>query len=93
MRVQPPSEIANQYAVGFLSLDNSTAIEGTEILGAFPGGNTVGAPGGNYSGSHIITINTTPTIIYFRGRAAIGAMGFIDDTNGRTKISFVKVTP
>ena len=93
MRVQALTAAANQYAVGFLSLDNSTAITGTEILGAFPGGATVGAPGGNYSGSHVITINTVPTTIYFRAFAQNGDMGFLDDGNGRTKISFVKVTP
>jgi hypothetical protein len=93
MRVQPAIAVANQYAVGFLSLDNSTAIVGTEILGAFPGGSTVAAPGGNYSGSHVITINTVPTMIYFRAGAYGGNMSFIDDGNGRTKVSFVKITP
>ena len=93
MRVQPTSAVANQYAVGFLSLNNSTAIVGTEILGAFPGGSTVGAPGGNYSGSHVVTINTVPTSIYFRAGAFTGNMSFVDDGNGRTKVSFVKITP
>ena len=93
MRVQPLQEIANQYAVGFLSLDNSVAITGTEILGAFPGGTTPGGPGGNYSGSHVITVSTIPTVVYFRGKASAGQMNFIDDTNGRTKVSFVKITP
>lgn len=93
MRVQPAQAVANQYAVGFLSTDNSTALLGTEILGAFPGGGTAAAPGGNYSGSHVITISTVPTIIYFRAFAANGQMNFIDDANGRTKISYVKVTP
>lgn len=93
MRVQAAVAAANQYAVGFLSLDNATAIVGTEILGAFPGGSTVAAPGGNYSGSHVITVNTVPTTIYFRAIAQNGAMGFLDDANGRTKISYVKVTP
>ena len=93
MRVQASVAAANQYAVGFLSLNNSTAITGTEILGAFPGGGTVGAPGGNYSGSHVITITTIPTTIYFRGFASGGTMGFLDDANGRTKISYVKITP
>ena len=93
MRVQAPSAAANQYAVGFLSLDNSTAILGTEILGAFPGGATVGAPGGNYSGSHVITVSTAPTTIYFRCFAVGGTMGFLDDGNGRTKVTYVKITP
>lgn len=93
MRVQATSAVANQYAVGFLSLNNSTAITGTEILGAFPGGSTVAAPGGNYSGSHVITINTVPTTIYFRAIAQGGQMGFLDDGNGRTNIAYVKITP
>lgn len=93
MRVQPTQAVANQFAVGSLSLDNINPIVGTEILGAFPGNATVGAPGGNYSGSHVITINTVPTIIYFRGRAVGGQMGFLDDANGRTKMTFVKITP
>ena len=93
MRVQPTSALANQFATGFLSLNNSTAISGTEILGAFPGGGTVGAPGGNYSGSHVITISTVPTIIYFRALAANGQMNFIDDSSGRTRMTYVKITP
>jgi hypothetical protein len=93
MRVQAPSAAANQYAVGFLSLDNSTAILGTEILGAFPGGSTVGAPGGNYSGSHVITLSTAPTTIYLMCFAVGGEMVFLDDGNGRTKITYVKITP
>jgi len=93
MRVQPTTAVANQYAVGFLSLNNSAAITGTEILGAFPGGSTVGAPGGNYSGSHVITVTTIPTTLYFRGFASGGQMGFLDDANGRTKITYVKITP
>jgi hypothetical protein len=93
MRVQPNADVPNQFAIGFLSLDNTSAIVGTEILGAFPGPGTSAAPGGNYSGSHVITINSVPTTIYFRASAANGQMNFIDDTSGRTKISYVKVTP
>ena len=94
MRVQSAFAIANQYAVGYLATanDNSHTIAGTEILGAFPGGGTAASPGGNYSGSHVITI-TSPTTIYFRGLASVGEMGFIDDMNGRTKITYVKITP
>ena len=94
MRVQPANALANQYAVGYLALaDNNTAISGTEILGAFPGPATAGAPGGNFSGTHVITISSVPTTIYLRGRAFNGDMAFIADGNGYTKISFVKVTP
>jgi hypothetical protein len=94
IRVQSALAIANQYAVGYLATanDNSHTIPGTEILGAFPGGGTAASPGGNYSGSHVITI-TTPTTIYFRALAQTGEMSFIDDSNGRTKITYVKITP
>ena len=101
MRVQPfAPNTTGQYAVGYLSLTNTdTPITGTEILGAYAylvgvvdGAVTV-ASGGNYSGSHIITVTSIPTSLYFRARAFSGAMSFYDNNAGRTKISYVKVTP
>ena len=100
MRVQPTApNTTGQYAVGYLSLTNTDSpITGTEILGAY--GYIVGttsdvkvASGGNYSGSHIITVTSIPTSLYFRARAFSGAMSFYDNDAGRTKISYVKVTP
>ena len=100
MRVQPTApNTTGQYAVGYLSLTNTDSpISGTEILGAY--GYIVGttsdikvASGGNYSGSHIITVTSIPTSLYFRARAFSGAMSFYDNDAGRTKISYVKVTP
>lgn len=96
MRVQTVTAGNNQYGVGYLCTSNSDAstIVGTEILGAlFASGNANGAVGGNYSGTHIITVTNAPTTIYFRAKATNGVMDYIDDLNGRTKISFVKVTP
>jgi hypothetical protein len=97
MRVQP--SVANtlgQYAVGYLSLtDTDNPIIGTEILGAYAysSGTTIVATGGNYSGSHIITVTSIPTSLHFRARAFSGEMAFLDNNAGRTKISYVKVTP
>ena len=100
MRVQPlASNTTGQYAVGYLSLtDTDSPISGTEILGAYAylGGTTTAvtvASGGNYSGSHIITVTSIPTSLHFRARAFSGAMSFYDNDAGRTKISYVKVTP
>ena len=96
MRVQCTTQGGNQYGVGYLCTSNSDAstIAGTEILGAFYySSNSLGLVGGNYSGSHIITITNAPRTIYFRAKSDGNTMNYIDDTNGRTKISFVKVTP
>lgn len=93
MRVQCATGGQNQFAVGFLSLDNTNAIEGTEILGAFTGSQAFSDLGGSYSGSHVMTINTVPTTIYFRATAQNGGMSFPNDGNGRTKITYVKITP
>ena len=93
MRVQSMSAVSNQYAVGYLSNVSTpgTPIVGTEILGAFSGSPFV--TGGNYSGSYIVTTTAANKVLYFMGTAQGGAMSFIDDNNGRTQISFVKVTP
>ena len=93
MRVQNNSYINNQYAVGYLSNINTpgTPIVGTEILGALISGSTV--TGGNYSGSYIVTTTAANKSIYFIGAAQTGGISFVDDGNGRTQISFVKVTP
>jgi hypothetical protein len=93
MRVQASGDFAGQYATGFLSTDNVNPIVGTEILGAFPGNAIAASPGGNYTGTHILTISSVPTTIYFRARAANGQMLFYDDPNGRTKITYAKITP
>jgi hypothetical protein len=96
MRVQAQSVGNNQFGVGYLCTSNSdaSAITGTEILGAFfLGNNSFGIVGGNYSGSHIITVTNAPTTIYFRASANNGSLSYLDDQNGRTKISYVKVTP
>ena len=94
MRVQSVASIANQYAVGYLSDVSTpgTPIVGTEILGAFTAG-TAHISGGNYSGSYIVTTTSSNKVLYFMGIANNGGMGFIDDQNGRTQISYVKVTP
>ena len=93
MRVQSTGATANQYAVGYLSNTSTpgSPIAGTEILGAFSGSAFV--TGGNYSGSHIVTVNSLPQSLHFIGVAANGQMAFLDDGNGRTRISYVKVTP
>jgi hypothetical protein len=76
------------------SNSDASAIIGTEILGAYHQSGTANATvGGNYSGTHIITVTNAPITIYFRASAQNGTMNYIDDQNGRTKISFVKVTP
>ena len=93
MRVQASGNIAGQYATGFLSTDNVNAIVGTEILGAFPGNAIAASPGGNFTGTHILNITSVPSTIYFRARAANGQMLFYDDVNGRTKITYAKITP
>ena len=93
MRVQASGNIAGQYATGFLSTDNVNAIVGTEILGAFPGNAIAASPGGNFTGTHILNITSVPSTIYFRARAANGQMLFYDDANGRTKITYAKITP
>jgi hypothetical protein len=95
MRVQSITAGSNQYGVGYLCNSNSDAsvIAGTEILGAYFASNTGSVVGGNYSGTHIITVTNAPITIYFRASAQNGTMNYIDDSNGRTKISFVKVTP
>jgi len=95
MRVQSITAGSNQYGVGYLCTSNSDAsvIAGTEILGAYFASSTGSVVGGNYSGTHIITVTNAPITIYFRASAQNGTMNYIDDANGRTKISFVKVTP
>jgi hypothetical protein len=96
MRVQPAASGAiTQYAVGYLSTEDNTTttIADSEILGAFSSSTATVASGGNFSGSHVITISSVPTTIYFRGKAAGGSMQFFDDINGRTKITYVKITP
>ncbi len=98
MRVQPSSpNTTGQYAVGYLSLtDTDSPISGTEILGSYTylsGTTATVGSGGNYSGFHIITVTSAPTTVYFRARAFSGAMSFYDNDAGRTKISYVKVTP
>jgi len=96
MRVQSASVANSQYGVGYLCTSNSDAstISGTEILGAyFYGNNSLGIVGGNYSGSQVLTITNAPATIYFRAKAVGGNMYYIDDSSGRTKISYVKVTP
>lgn len=98
MRVQPSNAINGlQYAVGYLATtDNpSTIILGTEILGAYSASNgtTTTSSGGNYSGSYIVTVTSAPMSLYFRGAAQGAQMTFHDDSNGRTKITYVKVTP
>jgi len=95
MRVQSITAGSNQYGVGYLCTSNSDAsvIAGTEILGAYFASSTGSVVGGNYSGTHIITVTNAPITIYFRASAQNGTMNYIDDGNGRTKISFVKVTP
>jgi hypothetical protein len=95
MRVQPNSVANNAFSVGFLSLDNSTAIAGTEMMGNYMANNgfTPIITGGSYSGTHILTVTTVPTTVYFRARVSFpdGAMTFYNDTNGRTRLSYVKV--
>lgn len=92
MRVQSVYASANQYAVGYLSeTSGGSAIAGTEILGAFS--YQAFQTGGNYSGTYVVTVTSAPKLIYFIGRAFGNLMSFNDDANGRTRISFVKVTP
>lgn len=98
MRAQNNSYISNQYAVGYLSNSSTpgTPIVGTEILGSFVTyitGNAAILTGGNFSGSYIVTTTAANTSIYFIGSAITGGISFVDDGNGRTQISFVKVTP
>jgi hypothetical protein len=97
MRVQSLSGVFNQWAHGYLSNTNmpGTPIVGTEILGAFSTSSASPYPvtGGNYSGSYVVTTTSTNSVIYFIGNANNGNMRFEDDQNGRTQISFVKVTP
>jgi hypothetical protein len=97
MRVQSTANNNNQYAVGYLSNVSTpgSPIVGTEILGAFSQSSASPYPitGGNYSGSYVVTTTQANKVIYFIGTANNGAMGFVDDQNGRTQISFVKVTP
>jgi hypothetical protein len=93
MRVQATTATANQYAVGYLSNSSApgTPIAGTEILGAFSF--TAFVTGGNYSGTYVVTVTSAPQSLHFIGAAIGGQMGFLDDANGRTRISYVKVTP
>lgn len=93
MRVQANTATANQYAVGYLSNSSApgTPIAGTEILGAFAF--TAFVTGGNYSGTYVVTVTSAPQSLHFIGAAINGQMGFLDDVNGRTRISYVKVTP
>lgn len=93
MRVQAINEVANQFAVGYLSNTSSpgSPIVGTEILGAFS--LTAFVTGGNYSGTYVVTVTSAPQSLHFIGAATRGPMGFLDDLNGRTRISYVKVTP
>jgi hypothetical protein len=93
MRVQSTVATANQYAVGYLSNTSTpgSPIAGTEILGAFSLSAFV--TGGNYSGSYIVTVTSAPQSLHFIGKAQTGQMSFLDDVNGRTRISYVKVTP
>jgi hypothetical protein len=95
MRAQTITEGSNQYGVGYLCTSDSDAsvIAGTEILGAYYASTALGVVGGNYSGTHVLTITNAPRTIYFRAKASNGTVQYIDDQNGRTKISFVKVTP
>jgi hypothetical protein len=97
MRVQSTANNNNQYAVGYLSNVSTpgSPIVGTEILGAFSQSSASPFPitGGNYSGSYVVTTTSANKVIYFIGSANNGQMGFVDDQNGRTQISFVKVTP
>jgi hypothetical protein len=93
MRVQSTGATTNQYAVGYLSNTSTpgSPISGTEILGAYSGSAFV--TGGNYSGSYIVTVTSAPQSLHFIGSAQTGQMSFLDDLNGRTRISYVKVTP
>ena len=93
MRVQATAISANQYSVGYLSNTNTTGnpIAGTEILGGYSNSGSI--IGGNYSGSYIVTVTSAPQSIYFIGEARNGQMSFTDDANGRTRITYVKVTP
>jgi len=96
MRAQTVTAGTNVYGVGYLCTSNSDAsiIGGTEILGAFYASGTANATvGGNYSGTHVITVTNAPLTIFFRAKGSNGTVQYIDDQNGRTKISFVKVTP
>ncbi|MEI7978299.1 MAG: hypothetical protein WCI53_05600 [Bacteroidota bacterium] len=97
MRVQSTANNNNQYAVGYLSNVSSpgSQIVGTEILGAYSASSASPFPvtGGNYSGSYVVTTTQANKVIYFIATANNGPMSFIDDGNGRTQISFVKVTP
>ncbi|GBL34761.1 hypothetical protein EMGBS15_03560 [Filimonas sp.] len=75
MRVQLQAPGSDTYGVGYLCTSNSdaSAIAGTEILGAYYYSATTSAMiGGNYSGSHIITITNAPRTIYFRGKSSNG---------------------
>jgi hypothetical protein len=93
MRVQSTSAIANQYSVGYLSNTSTSGspIAGTEILGGYT--NSALIIGGNFSGSYIVTVTSAPQSIHFIGEARNGQMSFTDDSNGRTRITYVKVTP
>lgn len=93
MRVQATTATPNQYAVGYLSNNSApgSPIVGTEILGAFS--LTAFVTGGNYSGTYVVTVTSAPQSLHFIGAAIGGQMGFLDDVNGRTRISYVKVTP
>lgn len=92
MRVQSTGAVANQWAVGYLSeTSGGSVITGTEILGAYSA--TAFSTGGNYSGSYVVTVTSAPKSFYFMGRAFNGSMGFLEDGSGRTRITYVKVTP
>ena len=93
MRVQSTTQTANQYSVGYLSNTSTSGspIAGTEILGGYT--NSALIIGGNFSGSYIVTVTSAPQSIHFIGEARNGQMSFTDDSNGRTRITYVKVTP
>jgi hypothetical protein len=93
MRVQATTITANQYSVGYLSNTSTSGspITGTEILGGYSNSGYI--IGGNYSGSYIVTVTSAPQSIHFIGEARGGQMSFTDDVNGRTRITYVKVTP
>lgn len=94
MRVQSAetNSIAH-WAVGYLSFTPplGTPIVGTEILGAFSNPSILS--GGNYSGSYITTTTTSDKVVYFIARAFGDTMHFLDDENGRTTITYIKLSP
>ncbi|MCR4030435.1 MULTISPECIES: hypothetical protein [Flavobacterium] len=89
-----------QYGVGFLSTagTKATILANSEILLAYSMPSSSGAlgVGGNYSGTFIYTVTSGSQIIYLGATNSAGSISSLnlgDNSDGRTNISFVKITP